>query len=225
MKKTALIIGATGLVGSCLLRQLLEDDDYSQIKVFGRRLPQTEHPKLKGFIVDFDHPDSWSHELKGDVLFSTLGTTLKKAGTKANQYMVDYTYQYETAKSAAQNNVAVFVLVSSIGANPDSQVFYSRIKGELDAEVMDLGFRNIFILRPSGLIGDREEERAGENMMIKVTNVLCWLIPFLRKYKPIPAETVASAMINLVKERSAAAYQIIENPEIFTKSESYQSNK
>lgn len=215
MKKTALVLGATGLVGSQLVSLLIEDGDFAEIKVFGRRSLGIENQKIKEHIVDFDHPESWKADLNGDVLFSSLGTTIKKAGTKDNQYRVDFTYQYEVAKAASENKVPTFVLVSSLGANPRSSIFYPRIKGELDEAVKQLNFNSLYILRPSALVGDRQEERVGESVMIKVTSVACKIFPFLKKYQPIPAETVAAAMINFSKQPKNGQIKVIDNPDIF----------
>jgi uncharacterized protein YbjT (DUF2867 family) len=222
MERIALVIGATGLVGSQLVNQLITDPDYSEINIFGRRSIGIIHPKIKEHIVDFNAPESWKMELTGDVLFSSLGTTIKKAGSKDNQYRVDFTYQYEVAKAASENKVAKYVLVSSLGANAGSSIFYPRIKGELDEAVQLLDFKSIFILRPSALVGDRQEERAGENVMIKVTSFACKILPFLRKYKPIPAEIVAAAMVNLSKLAGTVPPRVIDNPDIFLAAEPNQ---
>lgn len=193
--KTALVIGATGLVGSHLLRQLLADDRFEKVKIFTRRSTGIQNPKLEEYIIDFDQPEQWQHLLTGNVLFSALGTTLKKAGSKPAQYKIDYTYQYNMAKAAAANGVADYVLVSSAGASVDSKIFYSRMKGELERDVMQLPFKHIHIIQPGILVGQRKEKRAGEKIGIALLSVL-YHIPGLTAYKPIPAETVAKAMIN-----------------------------
>lgn len=194
MAKTAIIIGATGLVGKQLLSQLLENNDFSKVKIFVRRESGISHAKLKEYIIDFDKPEEWMNEVTGDVLFSTLGTTLKVAGSKENQYKVDFSYQYSFAEIAANNETPAYVLVSSTGANSKSSVFYSRMKGELDDAVSKLNFRNITILRPSILNGDRTEKRIAEKISIKVGSFLTKYI--LKKYRPIKDEIVARAMIN-----------------------------
>lgn len=193
--KTALMIGATGLVGLQLVALLLTDERFSKIKVFTRRSMGIVHPKLEEYIVDFDQPQNWQHLLTGDVLFSTLGTTLKKAGSKPAQYKIDYTYQYTTAQAAAANGVADYVLVSSAGASVDSKIFYSRMKGELEKDVALLPFKHIHIIQPGILTGSRKEKRTGEKIAVALMSVLA-PIPGLTAYKPIPARTVAQAMIN-----------------------------
>lgn len=194
MGKKAILIGATGLVGLHILQLLLLDERYESIKVLHRRSTGISHQKLTEHIIDFDDQESWKAFVSGDHLFSALGTTLKKAGSKDAQYEIDYTYQYNFAKIASENGVSNYALVSSLGANPNSGSFYPRIKGELDEAVQDLPFDNTLILRPSFLDGSRDEFRLGERIGIAIAKVVC-KIPGLKKYHPIKAETVAKAMI------------------------------
>lgn len=202
MKKTALIIGATGLVGVELLKLLVADPAYSEIKVFSRRAPAIASGKIVFHLVDFNDIESWRNQLKGEVLFSCLGTTIKKAGTQERQYQVDYTYQYEVAKAAAANGVKSYVLVSSYGADASSKGFYTRIKGELDDTVRQLGFSQCVIFRPSMLAGDRKEFRLGERIGLMIMPLFTW-IPVLAKYRAIQALTVAQAMLKAVVLRES----------------------
>lgn len=213
MKKTALLIGATGLVGSNILRLLLGDDRYDTVLVFHRRATGISHPKLKEHVIDFDEPKKWKHLVTGDHLFSALGTTIKKAGSKDAQYKIDYTYQYEVARIASENGAQGYALVSSLGANADSSSFYPRIKGELDEAVQKLNFDQVLILRPSFLDGNRDEFRFGEKIGIMVAKVFC-KIPGLKKYHPIKAEVVANAMIKGLN--SSTNKQILEGEKIYT---------
>ena len=200
--KTALVIGATGLVGSALVDQLLQEDYFYKVIVFTRRsLPQ--HAKLEQHIIDFNNPAAWAAHVKGDVLFSTLGTTLKTAGSKEAQYTIDYTYQYNFAKAASDYGVSHYVLISAAFAAPDSKIFYSRMKGELEEGVKKLNFQRLTILKPGQLTGDRKEKRAGEKISIGVLNIIHH-IPGLHFLKPIEATTVAQAMIAAVKHQSEA---------------------
>ena len=112
--KTAIVIGATGLVGSHITFQLLNDDRYEKVKIFVRRSLENKNPKLEEHLVDFDKLESWKQELIGDEIYSALGTTIKKAGSKDAQYKIDFTYQYEVAKTAAENSVPKILLVSSV---------------------------------------------------------------------------------------------------------------
>jgi len=211
MSKKAILIGATGLVGSHVLQLLLSDERYESVKVFHRRSTGISHPKLQEHIIDFDDPGKWNHLIKGDHLFSALGTTIKKAGSKEAQYKIDFTYQYEVVKAASINNVQCFALVSSLGADSNSGSFYPRIKGELDEAVQKLDFEDRLIVRPSFLDGDRNEFRLGERIGIAVAKVVCKL-PGLKKYHPVKAETVAKAMIEGLNSKQSK--HILESQDI-----------
>ena len=191
----AIILGATGLVGSKLLELLLADSRFDKVLIFTRKPTGKTHAKLEEQVIDFDKPDTWVPLVKGDVLFSAFGTTIKKAGSKEAQYKIDYTYQYNFAKAAAENGVRTYVLISAAYSSPDSKIFYSRIKGELERDVSKLSFENIHILRPGMLAGDRKEHRAGEKIWTPVMNFIS-LIPGLGYLKPIFDIQVANAMIN-----------------------------
>lgn len=144
MKKLhALVIGATGATGRELVKLLLEDDDFEQVTIFVRNVPSIKHEKLKTYVIDFKEIEKHKDLIKGDVLFSALGTTKKDAGGKNEQYLVDYTYQYEFAKTASDNGVKNYSLVSSTGANANSSFFYPKMKGELESEVKKLIFFNL----------------------------------------------------------------------------------
>ena len=197
----ALVIGATGLVGSYLFDQLLADTRFTQVKVFTRRTSGKKSDKLLEFLVDFNKVQEWGHDLTGDVLFSALGTTLKKAGSKEVQYMIDFTYQYESAVHAAGNGVVGYVLVSSAGASSSSRVFYSRMKGELEDAVSKLPFKHIHIIRPGILDGPRSEPRPAEQLGLSIFRLFKY-IPGIRQFRPVHAATVAKAMINAALDES-----------------------
>ncbi len=194
MNLTANVIGATGLVGKQLVSQLLENEHFGKVRIFVRRDSGLSHPKLEQLIVDFADEKTWAKKLTGDVLFSALGTTLKQAGSKVKQYEVDFTFNLNFAQKAKANSIENYVLVSSIGANSKSALFYTRIKGELDDTVANLGFENLTILRPSYLSGERDEKRWMEELSLPIVGFVTKLI--LKKYRPISGETVAKAMIN-----------------------------
>jgi len=193
MNNTALVIGGTGLVGSNLIEVLLGDGRFNKVISFGRRATGLGHMKLEEHIIDFDKPEEWAHLVKGDVLFSTLGTTLKKAGSKAAQYKIDYTYQYEMANIAAQNGVDEYVLVSAAFSSLNSKVFYSRMKAELERDVKKLPFKRIRIMRPGMLMGDRQPPKPGEEFVALIMGMIA-AIPGLKRFRPIHAKTVAQAM-------------------------------
>ncbi|RSK44729.1 Rossmann-fold NAD(P)-binding domain-containing protein [Hymenobacter perfusus] len=191
---SALLIGATGLVGDYLLRQLLLDDRFTSLKVFTRRPTGYQNPKLEEHLVDFDQPRGWNHLLTGDVLFSSLGTTLRQAGGQKAQYKVDYTYQFQAAQAAAENGVPTYVLISAANAEPDALVFYSRMKGELERDIKRLPFRRIRILQPGILAGNRAAPRLGERLGLLLATA-AGTIPLLHAYRPIHARIVAQAMV------------------------------
>lgn len=191
----ALVAGATGLVGRALTQQLLQDSRFTEVHIFVRRKSGLAGAKLHEHVIHYGKPQTWSHLMKGDMLFSALGTTLKTAGSKDAQYEVDYTYQYRMARMAADNGVPVFALVSAAGADPKSRIFYNRMKGELERDISTLPFRSVRILQPGILSGDRKEARPGERIGIAVSKVLAY-IPGLKKYRPYPDTVVAQALIN-----------------------------
>lgn len=191
----AIVIGASGLVGSNLVGLLCEDQRFSKVKIFVRSPFGFKHQKVEEHIIDFENSIGYSSEVKGDVLFSALGTTLKAAGSKEAQYRIDYTYQYWFAKMAAENKVIHYVLVSSAGASTGSGIFYSRIKGELEEAIKKLAFKSISIIRPGILTGKRKEKRSGEKIGIVFMSFMSKL-PFLKFLKPVDGKIVAQAMIN-----------------------------
>lgn len=213
--KTAIVIGATGLVGSFITLNLLGDDRYEKVKVFVRKSLEIEHQKLEEYLVDFDKLDLWKMNLIGDELYSALGTTIKKAGGKDAQYKVDFNYQYEIAKFASQNGVKKYLLVSSMGANYKSGNFYLRMKGKLDEAVEQLDFNQVIIFRPSILAGKRSERRILESLGIKIAGTIAKIIPALKKYRPIKAEQVAKAMIKSANQKLPDKIKIYQSEEIF----------
>ncbi|MBK7498408.1 MAG: NAD(P)H-binding protein [Ignavibacteriales bacterium] len=213
--KTAIVIGASGLVGSYITLKLLDDNRYDKVKVFVRNTIDISHPKLEEHIIDFDKIEVWKEFLTGDELYSALGTTIKKAGSKEAQFKVDYTYQYDVAKAAAENGVKKYLLVSSAGANYKSSNFYLRTKGNLDEKVQQLGFEQICIFRPSILVGLRSEKRLGETIGIKIAGTITKIIPALKQYRPIEASQVAEAMIKSANQSISDKIKIYQPLEIF----------
>ncbi|MFN0014976.1 MAG: NAD(P)H-binding protein [Saprospiraceae bacterium] len=189
--KTALLLGASGLVGGHLLDLLLDDPRYDTVVALVRRPLDRQHPKLRQEILDFDQPDPT--KLRGDDLFCALGTTLSKAGSKEAQYRIDCTYPYETGKLARANGVRQYLLVSSLGANAHSRNFYLRTKGDLEEKLSALEFETFVSARPSFLLGQRTEFRLGERMGIALAQFFYFIIP--KKYRGIQAAQVAAALI------------------------------
>jgi uncharacterized protein YbjT (DUF2867 family) len=202
----ALVIGATGATGKDLVKQLCQDSDFDEIDIFVRRRSDFHHEKVKAHLVDFDHPEEWKHLVKGDVAFSCLGTTLKSAGSKENQKVIDYDYQFNFAKAAKENNVQDYILVSAYGASPDSKIFYSRIKGELEEAVKNLKFEKTTIFKP-GMLERKNTDRNGEVFGLKI-------IKFLNKFglfksqQPLPTSILAKAMIVASKIKSNSFSEI-----------------
>lgn len=194
--RNALIAGASGLVGGHCLRLLLESDRYSQVISIGRRDLPVIHPKLDQQVIDFDKLESFTTDLVADDIYCCLGTTIKKAGSKEAFYKVDYTYVSQLAKITAAKNATQFLVVSAMGANASSFIFYNRVKGEMEKFVKEQGFDAVHIFQPSLLLGEREDERKGEEFASKVMKPLSqFMIGPFKKYKPIEGETVAKAMV------------------------------
>ncbi len=210
----ALVIGSTGATGTELTKQLIEHEEFTEVRVFVRNVPKINHPKLNVHKVDFNEISSWSDQLTGDVLFLAMGTTLKTAGSKEAQYKVDVTYQYEVAKAAAKNNVSKLILVSSVGASSNSIFFYPKIKGKLEEMVKKLNFKSICILRPPVI--DR-----GESMMRPTERKTIAFIKRLNKFgllvsqKPITSFFLAHKMVELVNKETTDKTIILEPKDIF----------
>jgi len=213
-KRIALIAGATGLVGKSLLRQLLANDQYDKIIVITRRPVDSSHPKLVQQLVDFDTIETLKLSLPVDDVFCALGTTIKTAGSQDAFYTVDFTYVVNLGKWCAANGVKRFLIVSAMGANPKSGIFYNRVKGEMEATVSQLTIPQIQIFRPSLLMGNRTEKRGGEKIAQVVMGSLGFLFkgPLL-KYKGIHADVVAKAMINAAGKENEG-FRIIDSGEM-----------
>ncbi|MFY9310854.1 MAG: NAD(P)H-binding protein [Bacteroidia bacterium] len=205
MAKTALVLGASGLVGNELLHLLLKDSHFDKVKIFVRKPIAISHKKLEQHIINFDAITDYKEFIKGDVFFCCIGTTINTAGSKEAFIKVDYTYPTEFAKIAKTNNVKHFLFISSIGADENSSNFYLMVKGDTENTLTELDFEKLDIVRPSLLTGKRNEIRFGEIVGKVVMKALSFLfIGKLRKYKPIEATTVAKAMIKLSAQKTNA---------------------
>lgn len=207
----AIVIGATGATGKDLLKQLLEDPVFKTVIIFVRRDPGITHPKLTTFIVDFDDIASWADKVRGDVLFSVLGTTKALAGSKEAQWKVDFDYQYEVAKVARKNGVKIMELMSSWGANAESNIFYSRMKGELEEAVRRLDFPKLIITRPPSLVR-RKTNRWNEKVTVTTLRVLN-AIGILRNMRPMKTQEVAKVLIRTAKNQNVDS-RILEPDEM-----------
>lgn len=196
--KVALVFGSTGLVGSALLDELVKSASFDLVKVFVRKKTGITNNKVQEIEVDFDKLSLVASDMTGDILYICLGTTMSKAGSKEAFYKVDYTYCYEAASLAARNGVGQVVLISSMGADPASMVYYSKVKGEIERDISKLNFEGVNIVRPSLLLGDRKENRLGEKIFVSVTKFLPFIFMGpMKKYRPIEAVNVAKAMITI----------------------------
>jgi uncharacterized protein YbjT (DUF2867 family) len=194
--KKAFLAGATGLVGGHLLRRLLANDSYACVEVLVRRQLSINHPKISHRMVDFEHLLEAGMADAVDEVFCCLGTTIKKAGSQEAFRRVDHDYPLMLARIAKAAGARQFLMVSALGANPRSAVFYSRVKGETERDIAAIGLPKVVFMRPSILLGERQEQRPGEKAGMFVGRLIAPLLSGpLRKYRPISAEDVAAAMI------------------------------
>jgi len=199
-KKTAIIFGASGLVGGHCLRALLQQEVYTEVRSFGRRRLPVAHEKLTQYVIDFEEMEVFEEKIKGDDIFICLGTTKAKAG-RDGFIKVDFDYSFSAAKYAAMNGANQLLLVSSVGADTNSFLLYPKTKGQLEEAVKRLPFWATHILQPSLLLGNRQETRIGEKMAIGITALFNRFSDgLLGIYTPIEAETVAKAMVQLAQE-------------------------
>ena len=207
-KQHAMVLGATGATGRELVTQLLAHPAFASVSIFVRKKPDFEHQKLKVHEIDFSKLRNYKNLVVGDVLFSALGTTRKVAGSKANQYEVDYTYQYEFAKMASENRVNHYSLVSSAGANKDAWFFYLKMKGALEDEVKKLSFTSTHVFQPPTLIRQADLLRPAEKRGIRILNTLNHF-GILRSQKPLSVSVLAKKMIDevLINKQGKITYQ------------------
>lgn len=195
---TAVVLGATGLVGEQLVQQLINDPSFSKVKILVRRPVNISHPKLEIAVVDFDNLVDYKNKLgQGDCIFSCIGTTSNKVkGDKKAYYRVDFDIPVNAAKIGVNAGFTSYLLVSAIGANPASKNFYLKLKGEVEKEIASISFNSFHAFRPSLLTGERKEVRVGESIgkfVMKLFSPL--LLGSLKKYRHIDASQVARAMV------------------------------
>jgi len=201
-QKTAIVLGGTGLTGALLLSRLLADNSYSSIKLFSRKASGNSSSKVKEFIGDILQLEQFKEDFTADEVFCCIGTTSAKTKDRSVYRAIDFGIPSAAARLAKANNIPTFIVMSSIGANARSRVFYSRTKGEMEQAVLDQNLAHTYILRPSLILGERNEKRFGESMgavFLKLSHF--FLIGKLKKYRAIKADCIAAAMIHIAESK------------------------
>jgi uncharacterized protein YbjT (DUF2867 family) len=206
-QRSAVLLGATGLVGRELLSLLLQSNVYSQVTIFVRNKMLIQHEKLRQIEINFDELHKYEDEFNVDDVFCCLGTTMKKAKTKANFLKVDYEYPLAAAKLAEKKRVRNFLTITAIGADLHSPFFYNKVKGQTEEDICSLYIRSTHFFRPSLLVGQRNEFRLGEKIGEYVLKSISFLlVGKWRKFKPIKAENVAKAMLEAALEERSGVH-------------------
>ena len=201
MGKTALILGSTGLTGSFVLQELIDDTRYCKIVLISRRSSKLEHSKIEEHIIDMSQLNEYPNLFRVNEVFCCIGTTKAKTPDRSIYRTVDFDLPVKAAELSKMNAVPTFVVISSMGANSKSSIFYSRLKGEMEEAIINLRLLKTIIVRPSLIAGPRMEKRKGEQfakILMKVLNPL--LIGKLKVYRAIEPITIARAMIRLANE-------------------------
>ena len=199
--KTALLFGSSGLIGGHVLNELIQNSNYTKIKIFVRSSVEINNPKIETIKTDFNNLNKHIDDIKGDECFFCIGTTKKNSPDKREYQKIELEIPKKIAQIAKSNSVKSFFFVSSGYANPKSSGDYLKFKGQVEEEIKNLNFDKIGIMRPSFLLGERKEERAGEKFGIMIFKLLSpFLIGSLRKMRPIGSKIVAKAMIKLANE-------------------------
>lgn len=205
--RTALVIGATGLIGKALVTELLQSPAYSKVAAVVRRPLPFSDPRLDQRIVDLERMEAAADAFAADDIFCALGTTIKKAGSRAAFRRVDFDYPMTAARLAKEQGARQYLLVSSLGADPHSRVFYTQVKGELEEALQGVGLEGLHIFRPSLLLGEREVARPGEEVAAVVMKGVSWaLVGPLSKYRAITGQAVARAMVRKALEDQAGVH-------------------
>jgi len=213
MGKTAIILGASGLTGNLLLQKLMEDKRYDSVKLFTRRNLGIEHPKVSEFVGDLLKLESFQKDFTADEVYCCVGTTAKQTPDRAQYRKIDLGIPVAAAKLSQANGIQTFLVISSIGANPNSKIFYSKTKGEMEQAVMQESIPHTFILRPSFIGGERNKKRFGEQAGIVFAKLIQPLmVGGLKKYRMIEAEKIAQAMIYLANAKPDV--RVIESDKI-----------
>ena len=208
-KKHALVIGASGATGLELVKLLLKNSNFFKVSVFLRKDIELKNEKLVVHKINFLDLKKYKNLIQGDILFSALGTTKKDAGSKTKQFLVDFTYQYEIAKIASENNVENYSLVSSVGANENSFFFYPKMKGQLEEAVKNLHFKKIQIFQPPSLIRQSHLVRKSEKVVVKLFQIVN-KIGLLKSLTPLSVKDLATKMINESLKQNNKRLQVFQ---------------
>lgn len=202
--KKAIVFGATGFVGSYLLEDLLKSNDYEKVTVVVRKELNIRHSKLEVIIGDFNSLPVIKDKIVADEIFITIGTTRAKTPDKTAYYKIDHDYPVLAAAIAKENGAKAVFIVTAVGANAASKIFYIRTKGETERDIVALNFEHTYIFRPSMIMGNRVESRALESVFLKIWRVIdpVLLGKRLSKYRGIEGNDIAKAMLNAAKSRS-----------------------
>jgi uncharacterized protein YbjT (DUF2867 family) len=193
--RTAIVAGATGLVGRELVQKLISSDQYKTINILSRKKSGIVNEKIKELVIDFDNISQLKFDEPIDDVFCTLGTTMKQAGSRRNFKKVDYEYVVAFANLGKKSGASKLLVVSAMGANPKSSIFYNQVKGMTEEALKNIGYKELVIVRPSLLLGERSEMRTGEKLSGFIMKTLNFLIP--DNYKAISAEKVAESMLKM----------------------------
>lgn len=206
-KYTALVLGASGLVGYHTVKHLLENEQYDTVYAVSRKGLDLDHPKLKQIQAEYENIDNQIVDLKINHFFSALGSTKAKTPDPEDYYKVDYHYPLKVAKILKSNGCEQALLVSALGADASSRIFYSKLKGEVERDLIKIGFSGTHILRPSLIKGDRGERRIGEDIAVGLFKVAdLFLVGPLKKYSSIKGEKIGSAMVNIADQNWEGVY-------------------
>ena len=197
-QKTAIILGGTGLTGKLLLNKLIADDRYASIKLFSRKASGNTSPKIKEFVGDILQLEQFKNDFTADEVFCCIGTTSAKTKDRAIYKAIDFGIPFTASKLAIENKIPTILVISALGSNAKSKIFYNRTKGEMEQAVLDQKIDNTYILRPSLILGNRGERRFGESLAAVFMKLIAvFLIGRAKKYRAIEADCIAEAMIKL----------------------------
>lgn len=202
-QQTAVVLGATGLIGSHLLEQLLADDSFGIVRILVRKPVAVQHTKLQNVITDFANYEQYQKDLgTGDCIFCCIGTTNAQVkGNKTEYRKIDFDIPVNAARFGKEAGFQQFLIVTAASANSNSRIFYNRLKGEVEEVIATFSYQALHIFRPSFLLGNRAEQRMGERIVKSIFKAIAFLLP--SSWKPIEAADVAKAMIATAKKGKA----------------------